>query len=151
MLDFQPDGVYPLIKIATPMEIDFFQEHQNIIEKKKYVWFCRFGKNNMKIESLENCEKILLIKDSEKKGGNVYIAKYDLVKAGNFSVKNDYPTYYEDILQNKGLWMRLLSIEHYSKEKLNANFVINSSGNKVSNVFRSMCPATFLKYKLDEQ
>lgn len=38
------------------------------------------SEKNMKIESLENCEKILLIKESEKNGENVYIANYDIVK-----------------------------------------------------------------------
>lgn len=147
MLEFQSDVVYPFIKIMTPPEIDFFNEHKTILDKKGYVWFCRFGKNNMKIKSLENCGNILLIKDSEKNGGNVYIANYDIVKEGNFSINNDYPTYYNDILQSKGLWIRLLSITQYSKEELNANFVINASGNKVANILKSMCPATFLRYK----
>lgn len=151
MSKFQSDVIYPLVKITTPPEIDFFHEHKTILDKKGYVWFCRFGKNNMKIETLENCGKILLIKDSEKRGGNVYIANYDIVKEGNFSINNAYPSYYNDISQNKGLWIRLISITRYSKDKLNANFVINTSGNKVANIFNSICPAAFLRYKPKEK
>lgn len=146
-MEFQLDMVYPLIKIMTPPDIDFFKEHKSIIDKSGYVWFCRFGKNNMKIESLENCEKILLIKESEKNGGNVYIANYDIVKEGAVPINEDYPSYYNDITQSKGLWIRLLSIALYSKEDLNNDFVVNASGNKVANILKSMCPATFLRYK----
>lgn len=146
MLTFQKGMVYPLIKVMTPPNIDFITEHETIIKEKGYVWFCRFGKNNMKINSLKNCEKSLFIKESEKNGGNVYVAEYDIIKDGAESVENNYPSYYNNITQIKGLWIKLLSITEYSKEDLEANFVINTSGNNVSNILKSMCPATFLRY-----
>ena len=52
-----------------------------------------------------------------------------------------------DMIMGKGLLIRLLSIALYSKEDLDNDFVVNASGNKVANILKSMCPATFLRYK----
>lgn len=146
MFKFQNYAIYPLIKVMTPPDIDFFTEHKNILSKKGYVWFCKFGRNNMKIESLDNCTKVLIIKESKQNGGGVYAAKYDIVKEGTETIENIYPTYYNRISLNKGVWIRLLDIERYSKEELEDDFVVNASGNKVSNILKSMCPAVFLRY-----
>ena len=44
IMDLKKDSSYLLIKINTPENINFLEEHSNIIEKNGYVWFCRFGK-----------------------------------------------------------------------------------------------------------
>ena len=147
MIEFEPGGIYPLIKVTTPPDINFFTEHKKAINKYGLVWFCRFGKSNMKVASLESCCKVLIIKESKKNGDGVYIAPYDIVHEGNEPPYGVYPTYYDEIIHPKSLWIRLTDIEKISKTALESTFVVNTSGNKVSGILKSMCPAVFIRYE----
>lgn len=145
MIDFQIGGIYPFVKITTPPEIDFFEEHKNILNKEGFVWFCRFGKNNMRITTINSCNKLLIIKESKQNGGTVYIAKFDMVTDEGESITDSFPNYYNRIDKIKSLWIRLLEIEKFSGEELENRFVLNASGNRVSTILKSMCAAVFLR------
>ena len=145
MFEIKENGIYPLIKIATPNGCDFLDEHLQIIKKYGYVWFCRFGKNNMKIQKLQDANHIMFIKDIEGNGGKVYIAEFDKIEQCP-AVSNDLiPHYYKDITKYKGVWFRITKIEEFSRKKLEEYFVVNVSNGSVSGVLRSMCPAAFLR------
>ena len=49
-----------MIKISTIDDVSFFEEHQNIIDKNGYVWFCRFGKCNLRISSITKNGNLIL-------------------------------------------------------------------------------------------
>lgn len=58
MIEFETGGIYPLIKVMSPLDTYFFSEHRKVIDEYGAVWFCRFGKNNMKIESFNPVVKL---------------------------------------------------------------------------------------------
>lgn len=99
----------------------------------------------MKFTFPEKGEEILIIKDSGKCGGNVYIAKYDEIKENRGSIKEtEYPEYYKDIDRNMNVWFRLVAIELFSKEELFANFLVNTTRKSIENMMKSMCQATHI-------
>ncbi len=148
MILFCKDSIYPLIKITTPSDINFYNEHQKLMQENGYTWFCRFGKSNMKIESIKNCGNTIIIKESKKNGDKVYAAIFDEILGYIDEDKVIFPAYYNNIKQNKELWFRLVALEEYSKEMLCSAFVVNASNNDVSSILKSMCPATFLRCKI---
>ena len=145
MFELEENGIYPLIRVATPADIDFLGEHRAVIQQHGYVWFCRFGKNNMKIQSLQDCKHIMIVKDADKNGGKVYLAMYDEVLDSLNLNCEAIPNYYLGISRHIGAWIRVTQIEEISKATLEECFVVSASNGKVSNILRSMCPATFLR------
>lgn len=144
-MKFQYNGIYPLIKIKTPPEINFFSAHKRCIDENGFVWFCRFGKNNMKIVSLEACKHLLLIKESGIKKGGVYIAEYVELATELNDSETSIPAYYEDLQQSPSFWIKLISLVPLDFDVFTTSFVVNSSNGSVENILRSMCPASFLR------
>ena len=144
-MKFQYNGIYPLIKIKTPTEINFFSAHKRCIDENGFVWFCRFGKNNMKIVSLEACKHLLLIKESGIKNGGVYFAEYVELATELIDSETSIPAYYEDLQQSPSFWIKLLSLVPLDFDVFTTSFVVNSSNGSVENILRSMCPASFLR------
>lgn len=145
MFEIQENGIYPLIKISTPEGVDFLAEHLQIINEHGYVWFCRFGKNNMKIQSLRDSNHILILKDIKRNGGKVYLAEFDKVEQSPNVTDEVVPKYYRDITKQIGVWIRINQIKEIPQNILERSFVINNSNGSVAGILRSMCPATFLR------
>lgn len=145
MFEVKENGIYPLIKIATPVGIDFLNEHLQIINKHGYVWFCRFGKNNMKIQSLQDSDHILIVKDVVRNGGKVYLAEFDKVEQSYDIADEVVPKYYKDVAKYTGVWLRITQIKEIPKNALEDSFVVNKTNGSVAGILRSMCPATLLR------
>ena len=61
-----------LVKISSPKEIDFREEHINIINEFGYVDFARVGKRKINMERFDD---LIFIKESLINGGKLYKAK----------------------------------------------------------------------------
>ncbi|MDD3401029.1 MAG: hypothetical protein PHT58_05315 [Eubacteriales bacterium] len=150
-MELKKNGVYPLIKIKSPPDVNFYSAHKSCIDKNGFVWFCRFGKNNMKTTSLDSCEHILLIKESGIKQGGVFIAEYTELSTELNANEIGIPEYYSGLPQPKALWIKLTSLTPLDYSIFSAAFVVNSSNGSVDNIMRSMCPAFFLRSTSDQE
>ena len=93
---------YLMLKIATPMDFSFEDEHKKIIDKDGYVWFCRFGKGNLKIESISELGNILFVKESVKNGGKRYMMEFSEISSSQPT--SGYPDYYNTSDAPKDIW-----------------------------------------------
>lgn len=144
-MHLKKDNIYPLFKIRTPNYVDFYMEHKKRIDQNGHVWFCQFGKNNMKVQSLTSCEPLLLMKESGKKHGGIYIAEYDRMESFVPVCETSVPSYYKTILHPPSLWFRILSLEKFDFQLLCDCFVGNTSGGDIEKILQSMCPAFFIR------
>lgn len=139
------ETILPLLRIKTPDCVDFFQEHMSLIETKGYVWFCRFGKNNMRIDKVLSHESLLIIKDSGAISSNYYIAKYcDVCEIPNIT-SDEYPAYYDCINQKKSLWFKVNMLVPLDYGIIESNFVVAATNGEIKNTLRSMCPAFYIR------
>lgn len=53
-----------MIKINTDSDIDFYKEHKSTLDNVGFVWFCRFGKPNLRIPSIEKSGNLIFIRFS---------------------------------------------------------------------------------------
>ncbi|MGP1367086.1 MAG: hypothetical protein ACTTH3_05355 [Schwartzia sp. (in: firmicutes)] len=143
-MKIQQGDICPLIKIKSPFGIDFYKEHMKVIEENGYVWFCRFGKNNMLRDVLLQYAPYLIIKESGIKNGGLYIARYTEIVEDE-PRDNQTPQYYESIKQYPSLWFKLTKIKSLDYSMLASKFVGKSSGGQVEGILRSICPAFYIK------
>lgn len=139
------NDVYPMLKIKTPKGTDFYQEHSKVIDKSGYVWFCRFGKNNMKFESFDTDNRVLIIKEGSRIGGGLYVAKYEEFYKKLPNDVSETPDYYNDITQDPAVWFKIIELKKMDDKYLDTAFVVNASGGSIRNILKSMCPAFFVK------
>lgn len=125
------------------MGVDFYTEHKRILDQKGFVWFCRFGKNNMKIEKITSCERIVIIKESGK-AGKYYAAEYDDLQEKTPSDKTAIPPYYTDMDRSEGYWLRLTGICEVEADTVMNCFVSDASQGSIAPLIRSMCPAFYI-------
>lgn len=144
-MQFIKDNKYIMFKISSPLEVDFFESHKKLIEKNGYVWFCRFGKNNMKISSMSECEPIIFIKEAKKNNDGFYIANCIEIKEDIFD-NEVFPEYYNELSLKKACWLKITSLE-----KADMSFVLDkflsSSGGAITGVLKSMCTAFYMNCK----
>lgn len=143
------DNMFPLIKVKTPTGIDFFKEHKSIIDSYGYVWFCRFGKNNMKYDTVASCNPILFIKNSGISNGGIYIARYEAIENSITENGTVYPHYYQDIQQSPAMWFKIYEMNPMDYDVLIESFVGASSGGDINRILKSMCPAFFIRSTQD--
>lgn len=141
-MDLKKDSSYLLIKINTPENINFLKEHLNILEKNGYVWFCRFGKNNVLPEKINSYNNYIFLKDSKKNNDKIYIAKYEKFSFSPPSLL--FPKYYNGISLERSLWFKLVELHEFDYNILIKNFVTKSTSSKLTNVFGSMCSSFYI-------
>lgn len=139
------NSIFPLIKVKTPTGIDFFNAHKEIIDSIGYVWFCRFGKNNMKYDTISSCAPMLFIKNSGVSKGGIYIARYKAIENNLSKEESAYPKYYHNIQQQPAMWFKISEIKPLEYDIFIENFVGSSSGGDIDKILKSMCPAFFIK------
>jgi hypothetical protein len=137
-------AICPLIKIKSPKGVDFYLEHNQLIKKNGYVWFCRFGKNNMKKETLEQYAPYILIKESGIKNGGLYIAKYSKITETPSHAKV-VPLYYSKINQLPSMWFKVNELERVDYSTIISSFIGNASGGSIQEILRTMCPAFYVR------
>jgi len=131
-----------MIKINTDPDIDFYKEHKSILDNVGFVWFCRFGKPNLRISSMDKSDNLVFIKDSLKNNNNTYIASFKNITTEKPA--NGFPYYYCSINKIMGIWFKLDSLVRVDHNKVNSNFVLTSSGGNLSNAYRSMCNSFYI-------
>ena len=141
-MNIKKDDELLLLKINTPFEIDFYSEHNKIIEQKGHVWICKFGKTNLLFSKLSSSKRIIL-KDTKKNNNSAYIVEYDEVSITD--PKKDYPAYYNKVDVIKSLWFKVTSIHKIDYNELIDNFLTVSSDSSLEGVFRSMCNSFYIK------
>lgn len=141
-MKIKKDDELLLLKINTPDNIDFYNEHAKIINNNGFVWLCKFGKTNLLVSKI--CDSnIIFLKDTKKNNDAVYIIKFDDVVSED--PKKDYPNYYNDVDIIKSLWFKVKSIYKYDYNELLNNFLTASSNSSLDGVFRSMCNSFYIK------
>ncbi len=143
-MEINNGDICPLIKVKSPVGIDFYTEHKRVIESYGYVWFCRFGKNNMKRETLEKYSPFIIIKESGVKYGGVFLAAYSEISVDTMHQKM-MPLYYKEIEQRPSLWFKVTQIEQIDYSALLSCFIGNASGGNIERIMKSMCPAFYIK------
>ena len=137
-------AVCPLIKIKSPTGFDFYSEHIQLIKENGYVWFCRFGKSNMKKETLEQCAPYIIIKESGIKDGGVYIAKYSEITETP-SLAKVVPLYYSKMNQIPSMWFKVNELDSVDYSSFISSFAGKASGGNIQGILRSMCPAFYVR------
>ena len=143
-MKIEKSNICPLIKIKSPDGVDFFQEHTQLIEKNGFVCFCRFGKNNMKLETLKQYAPYIIIKESGIKEGGVYLAKYTDIT----DIPPDthlMPLYYNTMASHPSLCFKVIELYNMEYSLLTSSFVGKTSGENIQSILKSMCPAFFVK------
>ena len=144
-MNFKKDSSYLLIKMNSPENINFLKEHCDIINKKSYVWFCRFGKSNVSASKIKSKNNYIFLKDSKRNGNKIYIAKYETI---GLSPDNEvFPKYYDNILLKKSLWFKITQLQEFNYNSLINNFVTKSTNANLEKVFCSMCSSFYITCK----
>ena len=131
-----------MIKISTIDGFSFYEEHQKLIDKNGYVWFCRFGKCNLLISSITKNGNLIFVRDTIKNGGKKYALYFSEVSST--IPDNNYPDYYKTINKEKPLWFKVTSIVELP-DNLNSYLCVASSGNSLDHVYKSMCTSFYVK------
>lgn len=134
-------GQFLMLKISSPAGVSFLEEHQKLISKKQYVWFCRFGKCNLLVNSIGKDGMYLFVKESKKNGGGRYLLEFSEVTSD--APKNGYPEYYDELSAEKSLWFKVTAI-HKLSDDFEKHFETSSSGNSLDSVYRSMCNSFYI-------
>lgn len=64
----EKNKTFLMLKIFTPPNISFYEEHQKILNTEGYVWFCRFGKSNLRIDAITQDDILFLSKNPLETG-----------------------------------------------------------------------------------
>lgn len=131
-----------MLKINTPLEVDFLFEHKAILEQKGEVWFCRFGKTNVVKSRITEEGNYVFLKDSAKNHNRVYVGT--IVEISTSAPSENYPLYYNQIEREQALWFRLCEIKEVNPEKVLQYFRSKSSNAHLSSVYRSMCQSFYI-------
>ena len=131
-----------MLKITSPFGISFFEEHQKLVQRNGYVWFCRFGRTNLITKSINKDGNIIFIKESKKNGGKKYALEFSEILTE--APASGYPDYYDPIAINKSnLWFKVTSIIELPDD-FESYFHAANSFNSLENVYRSICNTFYI-------
>lgn len=140
-------NVFPMFKISSPQDISFYDEHQKLIKKNGFVWFCRFGKTKISLKTNEGL-KIFFVKESasHRDKNKKYLLQFTEISTE--PVTSGYPAYYNSVDKKAILWMKVTSIIELQQDFENY-FQSASSDVPLQKIYRSMCTSFFIKAKAD--
>lgn len=130
-----------MLKISTPPEFSFYDEHQRKIKENGYVWFCRFGRGNLVTKSINKDGNLIFIKEAKANGGTKYILEFSEVTLN--TPASGYPEYYDDVHLNRSIWFKVTSIKILEND-FEDSFRLSSSGGTLDGVYRSMCNSFYI-------
>ena len=115
--------------------MDFIQEHKNIISKNRYTWIGKYGKkiNRLKVAEIfqENNEGVLLIKSPRSEGSRYYICQ---ILAFCFDEPTDgvFPAYYNTDIEKSDIdvWFKVSSIIEVSDDVVDS-FICSSNNESI--------------------
>lgn len=143
-MEIQSGKSFLMLKLMSPTDISFFDEHQKLINKNGFVWFCRFGKNNLVLRSIVKDGNLLFIKESVKNGNKKYVMEFSDISTTPPS--SGYPDYYDQVDKEASLWFKITSIRELPVG-FESNFRASSSNNSLESVYRSMCSSFYITSK----
>lgn len=105
-MNIQKDTSFLLIRFNNYKMVDFIAEHQSIIKKDGFVWMMKGGKqqDQSKISKLIDNKGYLILRAPKKAGGDYYIAHILESYNGSPTTEMNYPTYYNDMVEDESLW-----------------------------------------------
>ena len=137
----EKNKTFLMLKIFTPPNISFYEEHQKILNTEGYVWFCRFGKSNLRIDAITQDDNIIFIKESIRNGNHRYLLHISDITT--LAPTTNYPLYYNDIKSEQSIWFKVTSIVKLD-DNFESSFLTINDG-PLSNVYRSMCNSFYIK------
>lgn len=143
-LHFIEGSSYLLLRINTQPEVNFLLEHDDLIERHGYVWFCRFGRSNLIVDSISRSGNYIFIRDSRLHNFKTYIAKFSQITK-NPPEDNNFPNYYKETDKPQALWFRLDELKEIDAWALNNAFLVSSSGNDLSSMNKSSCSNFYIR------
>ena len=136
-----------MLKISTPTKISFYEEHMKLIKENGFVWFCRFGKSNLVLKSINKYGNLVFVKDSVKNGNKRYLLEFSEISPT--PPQTGYPEYYNSVDKYKSLWFKVNSITELDSEIFDSSFHLSSSGGNLSSAYRSMCNSFYITCNKD--
>lgn len=136
------EAEYLLIKLGSTRGINFYKEHNDLIEKYGFVDFARGGKRKVVFERLN--EPFFFIKESENSGRR--IIKVHFIKNVPPNSKRIYPDYYEELNLEGATWVRITSMEIIDKQTFLDTFSL-VSGKEIKALDRGSIPFFYVKKK----
>lgn len=130
-----------MIKVKSPVGIDFFDEHKVLMDKFGYVDFAKMGK------SIFSCElegTTLYIKDDIKHNNQLIRVKCSGASEGELI----YPEYYNSFSLRDAKWIRIVEMELLDYEEF-CNAFVTRNGKKVPEAVKSMAPLIYVRKKSD--
>ena len=131
-----------MFKIMSPPGISFLDEHQKMISKRGYVWFCRFGRTNLVLKSISKDGNYVFVKESIKNGNKKYVLEFSDIS--NEAPTSGYPAYYSSVAKEASLWFKVTSITELPDD-FESYFCAASSNNSLESVYRSMCSSFYIR------
>ena len=142
------DFHYPLIRINTPVEIDFLTVHQLLIDEYGFVWFGKKGNRGLS-QNLYNCikqHKVLLIRDSKINNYKTYLCTVQEISSHKPTIS--IPMYYHQFNDLIIPWFKVTNIKEIDKHLIEEKFSAVSSDIPLKRTLsKSMCPFFYIKPK----
>lgn len=130
-----------MIKVKSPVGIDFFDEHKILMDKYGYVDFAKIGKS---IFSCELERMTPLIKDDIKHNNQLIKVKC----SGASDEKLIYPQYYKSFSLQDVKWIIIIEMELLDYERFCTEYVTRN-GKKVTEVVKSIAPLIYVRKRND--
>lgn len=139
-----------ILRINSPQDHPFFEEHYNILKKNKSVWFLKLSHytKNINVDTIKRTIKngnYVLIRDSKENNSNSYLCTFDDLSLEH--ALNNYPKYYDSQNIKTGLWVHITSIEKIDNVDKYLNDYISCTGCDLSKSLKSSAPMIYIKLK----
>lgn len=138
----EADKTFLMLKIMSPSNISFYNEHQMLINQNGYVWFCRFGKTNVLTQSITRDGNLVFIKESIRNSNKKYVLEFSEVSTEK--PDSNYPSYYDLVEKEAALWFKVTTITELPSN-FESYFNSASSNNSLEIIYRSMCNSFYIK------
>lgn len=125
-----------LIKISSPSEINFYEEHKKIIESYGYVDFAKIGKTSFNTVNFE--DNSIIIIDNKAHNNQAMIANWEESSGNKIA-----PKYYKDLLIDKAKWLRFTSLELVSFEEICEKYITRTEKPIIAAI-KSMAPIIYV-------
>lgn len=144
------DFHYPLIRINTPIDIDFLKTHQSLINEHGFVWFGKKGNRgpSQNLYNWINTHKTLIIRDSKINNYKTYLCTVQEISPIKPAIS--IPVYYRQFNDLIIPWFKITNIQEIDKNLIEENFLAVSSDIPIKRTLsRSMCPFFYIRPKIN--
>lgn len=118
-----------VIRLGYLQDVDFFVEHQNIIDKYGFVDMCVFTRRN---PNMSKYNETMFVKEAKKSGDRLFKVKIESIK----EVGEKYPDYYKKFDLVNRVWIRINSLEIIDIDDF-LNEYSSLSGKSIQSILKS--------------